>query len=82
MVFKTKKTKITSLIILIVIIIPIILYFVFGGLNKESRSNLIYGFNDSSLIFAHRGIAKYFPENSFEALQQAKKKTLKQLRLI
>lgn len=77
MVFKTKKTKITSLIILIVIIIPIILYFVFGGLNKGSRSNLIYGFNDSSLIFAHRGIAKYFPENSFEALQQAKQKNFK-----
>lgn len=77
MIFKTKKSKIISLIILIVIIIPIIFYFVFGGLHKQTKPNLSPTFDQSSLIFAHRGIAKYFPENSFEALQQAKYKNFK-----
>jgi glycerophosphoryl diester phosphodiesterase len=74
MLFKTKKSKIISLVVLIVITIPILLYFVFGGLNKQTKPNLISTYEQSTLIFAHRGIAKYFPENSFEALQQAKLK--------
>jgi glycerophosphoryl diester phosphodiesterase len=54
----------------------IIAYFSFvfagGGFGKKPPDFMIVNNNNSPFLFAHRGITAEFPENSREAIQQAK----------
>jgi glycerophosphoryl diester phosphodiesterase len=78
---KSRKSKIFFAIILLIIVILVVLYFVFGGLNKKRLTDINPVNKNTTLIFAHRGIANYFPENSYEALQQAKLRNFKAIEI-
>lgn len=54
------------------LVILIGLYFYFGGMSKKNVPPLKNFDADSILIFAHRGIPYYYPENSFESILNAK----------
>lgn len=66
-IFKYFFLLITSLLLILTV-----LYFYFGGLNKKNIPLLKNNETDSILIFAHRGIAYYYPENSIDAILNAK----------
>lgn len=74
--FKYFFLPFTSLLLILTV-----LYFVYGGLNKKNVTLLKNNYDDSILVFAHRGIAHYYPENSFEALQQAKIKNFRAIEI-
>lgn len=78
---KSRKSKIFFTILLLIIVILVVLYFVFGGLNKKRLTDINSVNKNTTLIFAHRGIANYFPENSYEALQQAKLRNFKAIEI-
>lgn len=62
------------LIALAVAIIAFIIFIVsFGGFGNKAGATMIYYQNDSSLIFAHRGVVDRFPENSLESVGEAKR---------
>jgi glycerophosphoryl diester phosphodiesterase len=79
--FKSKKIKILLISLFVLFLIPVLLYFIWGGLQKDNQGNINPVYNNSVLIFAHRGIAKYFPENSYEAIYNAKQKNFKALEI-
>jgi len=68
--------KTTAKYVLIVIICLIMVYVVFafieGGFGKKNTRPLPTANKDSMILFAHRGVAAEFPENSREAIEQAK----------
>lgn len=78
---KSNKIKVLFTFLLAIAAILVMLYFLFGGLHKKLKPNLDPKYNSSTLIFAHRGISKYFPENSFEAIDNARSKNFKALEI-
>jgi glycerophosphoryl diester phosphodiesterase len=62
--------------LLIFISTVILVYFVFafieGGFGKKATMTLPRKSGNSMLLFAHRGVVTRFPENSREAIQEAK----------
>ena len=66
------------LIILIILVYVSLVYFQ-GGFGKKDPVILPVKNQDSVLLFAHRGVTEKFPENSREAIEQAKKLKFKGL---
>jgi glycerophosphoryl diester phosphodiesterase len=64
-------------ILLILILILVIGYFAFayieGGFGKKSPVILPLKDPDAQVLFAHRGVVSKFPENSSEAIEEARK---------
>jgi len=56
--------------ILSALVLAAILYFVWGGPGRR-EANLQFPGNQSLLLFAHRGLGNYFPENSMEGFEAA-----------
>jgi glycerophosphoryl diester phosphodiesterase len=81
MLLKPKEVKNIVIVLALLILIPVLVYFYFGGLHKNKSQNLLTGYDDQVLIFAHRGTANYFPENSFEAIQNAGIKNFKAIEI-
>lgn len=64
--------KIVLLILSSLLIIYFILVYIEGGFGKKPAIILPVKNTDSLFLFAHRGISADFPENSREAIEQAK----------
>jgi glycerophosphoryl diester phosphodiesterase len=60
------------LIILIILVYAALVYFQ-GGFGKKDPVFLPAKNQDAVLLFAHRGVTEKFPENSREAIEQARK---------
>ena len=59
-------------IFLFLILAYFIFVFVYGGFGKKEPVFLSAGKKDKVLLFAHRGISLYYPENSIEGVQGAR----------
>jgi len=69
----TKVLKITAYTLAAIIGVYLLVMFSFGGYGKKDfRTNLVKGCTDSSLFFAHRGLSRYYPENTRLAMEMAK----------
>jgi len=67
------RLKILLIAIAVPVIVLFVLFFSFGGYgNKDANTAFIYP-PDSTILFAHRGIAAYFPENSLESIGDARR---------
>jgi glycerophosphoryl diester phosphodiesterase len=71
--------KIFILLFVLIILAYFVLVFLQGGFgNKPANQKPMWSANES-FLFAHRGVASVFPENSREAIALAKKKGFKGL---
>jgi len=61
--------------ILLVAFCSIVVLFIasFGGLGRKTNTIHYSNSKDSILFFSHRGLANYYPENSLEAVEGARK---------
>ena len=73
--------KIIFIVLVLFVLLLISFFFLIGGGfgNKQLMSDKKL---DDTLLFAHRGIAVYYPENTGESLNAAKSSVSKGLKLI
>lgn len=69
---KIIRSKYLIVLSISLLLILSVLYFYFGGMNKKNISLLKNNYDDSVLVFAHRGLSQYYPENSYDAIMNAK----------
>jgi glycerophosphoryl diester phosphodiesterase len=64
--------KLIFFLILLIIVAYVVFAFVEGGFGKNTPKSLPRIKTDGQFLFAHRGVVGKFPENSLEALEQAR----------